>query len=241
MYLRYYFHPILVAAAVIPALALLFLAYRHDRVEKEPVSLLLTLVAFGALSTELAKLMEYLLLLLCDAFYRPDSLGYDLLLYYIVIGGSEEICKYLVLKWRTWRNPDFNYQFDGVIYAIFVSMGFAIAENVGYVIGYGFDVALIRAVTALPGHACFGVFMGCWYGVARRLEGGGDVTGSQACRILAVTTAILLHGTYDFFACREAAGSGTVFIVFIILMFVSSFLMLRKLGSTDRHIQGTKY
>ena len=241
MYLRYYFHPILVAAAVIPALALLVLVYRHDKVEKEPLSMLLMLLLFGAISTELAKLAEYLLILVTDALYSPNSLGYDLLFYYIVIGASEEVSKYLALRWRTWRSPHFNYQFDGVIYAVFVSMGFAIAENIGYVVGYGFEVALIRAVTALPGHACFGVFMGCWYGMARRLEGGGDATGAQACRILALISAVLLHGTYDFFACRESAGSGTVFIVFIVLMFIGAFLMLRKLGREDTHINGTPY
>ena len=239
MYLRYYFHPILVAAAVIPAVALLILVYRHDHIEKEPLPLLLSLLLFGAVSTEIAKLAEYLLLLLSDAFYARDSLGYDLFMYYIIIGCSEEVSKYAMLKWRTWRNPNFNYQFDGIVYAVFVSMGFAIAENIGYVVQYGFDVALIRAVTALPGHACFGVFMGYWYGVARRLEGSRDVSGAQACRILAVLSAVLLHGSYDFFACRDVAGSGTVFIIFILIMFGGAFLMLRRAGNDDLHINGT--
>ena len=42
--------------------------------------------------------------------------------------------------------------------------------------------ALVRAVTAVPGHACFGVFMGIWYGAARRYANEGDFIGERVCR-----------------------------------------------------------
>ena len=49
---------ILIAAAVIPALFLLIQTYRSDRLEKEPLSMLLGLVLCGIIATELATLAE---------------------------------------------------------------------------------------------------------------------------------------------------------------------------------------
>ena len=92
-------------------------------------------------------------------------------MYFGVVAFSEEGAKYFLLKRRTWNSAAFNCQFDGVVYAVFVSLGFALWENISYVLMYGLSTALVRAVTAVPGHACFGVFMGVWYGLAKRLHG----------------------------------------------------------------------
>ena len=43
----YYIDPVLAAAAIIPAVVLLIKVYQADRLEKEPVSLILSLVFFG--------------------------------------------------------------------------------------------------------------------------------------------------------------------------------------------------
>ena len=47
-------HPILIAAAVIPAIALMIRIYRADRLEREPPGLLLGLVLRGVLATVIA-------------------------------------------------------------------------------------------------------------------------------------------------------------------------------------------
>lgn len=89
-----------------------------------------------------------------------SSTAYNVLLYFVVVALSEEGFKYLLLKKRTWYSSEFNCQFDGVVYAVFVALGFALWENISYVLMYGLGTAAVRAVTAVPGHACFGVFMG---------------------------------------------------------------------------------
>ena len=43
-----------------------------------------------------------------------------------------------------WRDPNFNYRFDGIVYAVFVSLGFAAFENISYVVGYGLTTAVAR-------------------------------------------------------------------------------------------------
>ena len=85
---------------------------------------------------------------------------YQIILYFVIVAIAEESSKYFFLKKRTWNNPEFNCQYDGVVYAVFVSLGFALWENINYVLSYGFSTAIVRAITAIPGHACFGVFMG---------------------------------------------------------------------------------
>ena len=156
--LFFYANPVLIAAAVLPAIFLLIQINKADKLDREPPGMILNLVFWGAVSTALAVYTERLGTTVLDALWPEDSLIYRLLMYFIVVGLSEEGFKYLLLKRRTWYSPDFNCQFDGVVYAVCVALGFALWENIGYVVMYGFGTALVRAVTAVPGHACFGVF-----------------------------------------------------------------------------------
>ncbi len=226
----------LIAAAVIPAVWLLVLVYRKDRLEKEPGNLLVALVLFGIVSTFLASATENLGIALLPFVTAPGSLGYNILLYFIVVGLSEEGFKYLVLRFKTWRNPNFNCQFDGVVYAVFVSLGFALWENIGYTISYGFSTALVRAVTAVPGHTCFGVFSGLFYGAAKRYELLGDSARSKRCRIASVLIPMLLHGTYDFVASGEEAVYSIIFIVFVAVLFIASYRLVKVLSQNDRYL-----
>lgn len=79
---------------------------------------------------------------------RNVYLGYFLEAF-VVAGLTEETCKFLFLR-TTWRNPAFDYQFDAIVYAVMVALGFAAFENVKYVYSYGFATGIVRAVTAVP-------------------------------------------------------------------------------------------
>ena len=229
-------HPVLIVAAVVPAAVLLFFIYRADRLEKEPTKLLLLLLGLGLVSTGLAAFAERLGEGILDYFLREDSLTHAILLYFVVVAGAEEGFKYLLLKKATWRSPHFNCQFDGVVYAVFVSLGFALWENLGYVAFYGLATAVVRALTAVPGHACFGVFMGAWYGQAKRRELSGDVAGSATDRRLSLFIPILLHGTYDFVATLPSDNLIWVFVVFVLAMFIAALRKVRKLSRTDDYM-----
>ena len=235
MYLLYG-NPILIAAAVIPAIVLLVQVNKADRLEKEPAPLLISLVIQGIISTALAVFTERLGTALLDSLWDESSLVYRLCMYFIVVGLSEEGFKYLLLKRRTWYSPAFNCQFDGVVYAVCVAMGFALWENIGYVVMYGFGTALVRAVTAVPGHACFGVFMGAFYGMARRYENYGYARASKNCRRLAVVVPMVLHGIYDFIASSEAGDSEWVFLIFVAGLFLVTSRMVKKLSRGDMYI-----
>ncbi len=158
----FYVNPILIAAAVIPAIVLLRFVYKEDRLDKESPGLLLSLVIFGILSTFAAIVTEQIGEAILGILLPQSSTAYNVLLYFVVVALSEEGFKYLLLKKRTWYSSEFNCQFDGIVYAVFVALGFALRENISYVLMYGLGTAAIRAVTAVPGHACFGVFMGAF-------------------------------------------------------------------------------
>ena len=229
-------NPILIAAAVIPAVILLIRVERADRLEKESRGLLMSLVLYGIISTTIATLGERLGIALLDAFFQKESVLYNFLLYFVVVALSEEGAKYVLLKRRTWRNPEFNCQFDGVVYGVFVSLGFALWENIGYVAYYGLTTALVRAVTAVPGHACFGVFMGTWYGLAKRRQGAGDLAGAAKFRRTALIVPMLLHGAYDFLAVTGTDASAWCFLIFVAALFIITWRLVVRLARQDRFI-----
>ena len=133
----FYVNPILIAAAVIPAIVLLRFVYKEDRLDKESPGLLLSLVIFGILSTFAAIVTEQIGEAILGILLPQSSTAYNVLLYFVVVALSEEGFKYLLLKKRTWYSGEFNCQFDGIVYAVFVALGFALWENISYVLMYG--------------------------------------------------------------------------------------------------------
>ena len=233
--------PILIAAAVIPAIILLIRVERADRLEKESRGLLASLVLFGIASTAIASLLERIGMGILDSVFEYESTLYNILLYFGVVAFAEEGAKYVLLKRRTWRNPEFNCQFDGVVYGVFVSLGFALWENIEYVALFGLGTAAIRAVTAVPGHACFGVFMGAWYGMAKRREGAGDLAGAKRMRTRALLIPALLNGFYDFAASSESDSMNLVFFGFVIIMFITAYRLVKHVSANDTYIRNYRF
>ncbi|MBQ9068473.1 MAG: PrsW family intramembrane metalloprotease [Eggerthellaceae bacterium] len=232
---------ILLAAAVVPAVYLLYYVYRADPVEKEPMSLLLRLLALGALSCIPAILLEMLgtniLLNGLPAYSVPTLLIEN----FVVIALSEELCKFIFLRLRTWNNPEFNYVFDGIVYAVFVSLGFAILENIGYVMEFGMGTALVRAFTAIPGHAVFGVFMGCFYGLAKRAEHAGRKGEKTGYLVAALAVPVLCHGFYDFCASIDNGLADLVFFAFLIALMFVAMRLVKHMSRVAHPIHDSAY
>lgn len=224
---------LLIALAILPAILLMIYIYKQDRLEQEPARMIISLATLGVVSTFLAMITETIGMAVLGNMFSESSVVYRLLLYFIVVGLSEEGFKYLVLKIGTWKSPEFNCKFDGVVYAVAVSLGFAVWENIKYVMTYGLTTALVRAVTAVPGHACFGVIMGAWYGLAKRKQQQGWDSASRLARFMAVLLPTIVHGIYDFIATSNA--SSIHFIVFVIIMFVVCFYTVKRQSADDKY------
>ena len=224
---------ILLAAAVIPAIFLMVKVYRLDRLKRESPYMLWSLVRAGIFSSLIALVLERVLSALLDMAVSDSGL-YQILLYFVVVAFSEEGAKFFMLRRNSWNSREFDCQYDGVVYAVFVSLGFALWENISYVMHYGFSTAIIRAATAIPGHTCFGVFMGVFYGVARKYANRGNKEKGNLCQALAVLVPALLHGTYDYIASTQS--STWYFVGFIVIMFALSYMLAIRSSKLDRYI-----
>ena len=119
--------------ALLPAVGLVVYICRKD---KEPPALLAKLLGFGALSCLPAIVVELILSTIIERLnVRNVYLGYFLEAF-VVAGLTEETCKFLFLR-TTWRSPAFDFQFDAIVYAVMVALGFAAFENVKHVYSYG--------------------------------------------------------------------------------------------------------
>ena len=229
---------ILLAAAVLPAAFLLYRVYQMDSIEKEPWSILRKLLLWGALSGIPAALVESLLTGVVQNLLQEGTLLYNFVFGFIVAALVEESFKFFFLYKFTFKNPAFNYRFDGVVYAVFVSMGFAILENILYVFQGGIGVAVTRALLALPLHAACGVYMGIAYGqqkVNSLYKSASFGSVARAC----LPVPILIHGFYD--SCAFSAENYPifllVFVVFVILVFILTLRQLKKASQEDRHVE----
>lgn len=222
-----------ILAAVLPAFYLMRRVNRLDTVEKEPPALLLTLTLLGIAAALVSMVFEALGESLLSAFLDADSPAYAITLAFLVVAVVEEGAKFFFLKRRTWRNPSFNYRFDGIVYAAYLSLGFAAFENIGYVMGYGLTTAIPRALLAIPGHLSFSVFMGLFYGRAKQCENDGDPAGKTKNLIAGYASAVFLHGFYDACAMIGTVLSTLVFLIFVALMFFAVVRLLRRESRTD--------
>jgi len=156
----------LLAIAIAPAAILLFYVYQKDKYEREPLGLLFKIMVFGALACIPAAVLEMLIEPLLMAGTESEASSLWAIFVYAVLGVGlvEEGCKFFVLQRSSWRSPYFSQRFDGIVYAVSASLGFALLENILYVMSSGFSVGIMRALTAVPMHCAFGVFMGLQYG-----------------------------------------------------------------------------
>lgn len=227
---------ILIMAAVIPAVFLMVKVYRSDRLEKESPALLRSLAVAGVLSSLLALVEEKVFSTILGAAVPAGTVLYNVILYFVIVAFSEESSKYIFLRKRTWQNPEFNCQYDGVVYAVFVSLGFALWENISYVMSFGFSTAIVRAITAIPGHACFGVFMGIFYGIAKKYERLGAQGKAKFFSVLSLVIPAFLHGAYDYIATLQQMQSGWYFVIFIAALFTVTFTLVDQVSKGDRFI-----
>lgn len=225
---------ILLSLAIFPVFVLGFYVYSKDKFEKEPLRMLIKAFLFGCLSVVPAIFMESALSASFEAMGGALLPGAIKGFYngYIVAGCSEELCKLLLLSLAVWRSRYFDEYFDGIVYATFVSLGFAGLENIMYVFGQEDFTASIatgtmRAVLSVPGHFLFGVVMGYYFALAKF-----QPENRFGNLVKAFVFPMLLHGTFDaLLMIPEAMGAdGTLLSVAFFVLFIYFDIKLWKIG-----------
>lgn len=229
----------LLGVAVIPVIILLVYIYLKDKNEREPLGLLLKAFFSGALVAVLILLWS--LIEGISGFYLTSFADNSAVLKsFFQAAIPEEGLKFLFLYWLIWKNKEFNEHFDGIVYAVFVSMGFACVENILYVLQGGFGVGIARALLAVPGHFLFAVIMGYFFSRARF-----TLLKRSRLMAMAIICPILAHGLYDticFAIDMYAESDGLAGI--LSLVFIAFDIMLWKMGlraiQTHCHVCGAK-
>lgn len=251
---------LLVLAAILPAVLLCNYVYKKDRVEKEPMSLLLLLFFAGVFSCFPAVVGENILTGLIDGIFNGllkmgftvDVLDipYNAAIYFVGVALVEEGLKWIFLVWITQKNKNFNCLFDGLIYAVFVSLGFAAFENILYVLENGWVNAVMRAILSVPGHMFFAVMMGYYYSrwniTKKAAEAEAELVSLNIIekrvtpefdykrdRIMSILVPVLFHGTYNFCCSMNHWIFTLAFYGFVIFMYVHCFRRIKDMSLED--------
>jgi len=215
---------VLFILSLAPTCAALFYMYIRDKYEKEPVRLLVTGLLFGMLITfPIMQTATYSTLLLP---LNSGRLGDAAFTAFVSSSLVEEAFKFTVLFFLIWFNKNLNEPLDGIVYAVFISLGFAGIENVLYVFNPelgGISTAVLRAVFSVPGHALFGVMMGYYFALAK------FEPNKRAKHLFsAFIGAWLLHGAYNFILMSGMTYWFVVFVPFVLLMWRGGLKKIKR-------------
>ncbi|MCF6365142.1 MAG: PrsW family glutamic-type intramembrane protease [Bacteroidales bacterium] len=221
----------LLAISIAPIILILIYIYRRDKYEKEPRKLLIKTFIFGALTVLPIFFIETWLGNYWNNKYNFPSNQMLTAAYnaFIVAASTEEIFKYSVFILVIWKSKDFNEKFDGIVYAAYISLGFAAIENIMYVLQNGAGTGIMRAFTAVPAHTMFGISMGYFLAWAKFRP-----QKRILYLILSLTVPIVLHGFYDFIIMSQHTVLLLFFIPFLIAMLVMAFKQMKHLSNISR-------
>ncbi len=207
----------LLALATFPGLLITAYIYWRDRHEPEPLYLLVICFIFGVLSTYPAiKLEEFAIYDL--GLTINEDLGVTITFAFVVVAFSEELVKYIFLRYYIYPKDEFCEPMDGIVYAVTISMGFATLENILYVVvraedlEQAYQIAYARMFTAIPAHSVFAMTMGYFVGLAKFHQ-----ERESFLLLCGLGGAILLHGLYDFFIFQRLSSQLTIF-TFVVLI-----------------------
>ncbi len=232
----------MIALSIIPGIILFLIVRKYDSVDKEPAGLLLKLFLFGALTVVSAILIRLYGGRAAEAIFGDrTNAGFLFIDCVILTALVQEGGKFLVLKLITWKNREFNYTFDAVVYSVVVALGFSIFLNIAYAFRFGMDDSLIRIIFSVPGHAINSVFMGYFYGLARFAEGEKDESAVKKYLLEALLIPVALHGVYDLCISADRPAFYVMFAIYAVLMTVICVRQFILLSKNDTLIPGMEY
>ncbi len=207
--------------AILPGLLITWYMYRRDTYQRERPHRLA--ISFGLGMAATLPIIQLEQWAHRHGWYETDSAGLLLFSSFVLVAFNEELVKFLILTLYPYRQPFFNEPLDGIVYAVAIAMGFATLENVLYAYQYGLETILMRAFTAVPGHAAFAVIMGYFIGRSKFAQ-------KKRKRLLAagLLLPVVIHGTYNFLILQEAWDGLVLFAV--PLLAVSIYFAWKLIG-----------
>lgn len=205
-------------AAIAPGLSLLAYFYLKDRYQVEPIRLVMKMFLYGAL-------LVFPVMVLQSELIKELGKGSDFTFSFFMTAGLEEYFKWFLLYHLIYRHAEFDEPYDGIVYAVAISLGYATLENVFYAFlnASSFSALLMRALLPVSGHALFGVVMGYYLGRAKFTPGK-----AQAFLWLSLLLPIIWHGLFDYILL-----TARTYWVWIMIPFMT-YLWIRALWKVDQ-------
>jgi RsiW-degrading membrane proteinase PrsW (M82 family)/GNAT superfamily N-acetyltransferase len=231
----------LIALAIAPGLAICLFIFHRDAYNREPKRNLLFSFFLGACSIITAIVIEGLF-----KEIPPKTISGTAVTAFLVVALTEELGKFLVLRYYAYTRKTFDEPLDGIVYSVMISMGFATLENVLYVtkyagLGQGYQIAFLRMFTAVPAHATFGVLMGYYVGKAKF-----DAVNRNGLLLAGLFWAVLFHGAYDYClflqglpAIKDIISDGFLFVGAIVSFIIGIRLSIKHIRMHRRLSQQT--
>lgn len=220
----------LLEMALAPMVIVCIYIYIRDKYEREPIKLVLTGLLFGIIITAPIVFVEGWI---AKRLHFENQIQEAIGISFLVAALVEEAFKYIVLYFLIWKHREFDEKMDGIVYAVFISLGFAGLENVLYVfhpaLG-GYNTAIARAIFSVPGHGLFGVVMGYYFAL-----GKFEKEKRVKYMVMAFAVPYLLHGVYDLILLSKIPYCMVVFLGFVIYLWRSGFNKIYK------HIQSSPF
>lgn len=234
---------ILLLLSLLPSIVLGIMVYKKDTVEKEPKSLLFKLFIGGIGAVILTIAISFCLNPILPEIDDGSSTRY----LYIAINTFfkvalvEEYSKWFILKKLTWSNKNFNYIYDAIVYAVFVSLGFATIENILYVCSDdgGFSVAILRAILSVPGHAFNGVFMGYYYGMAKQALINNNFKLVKKNLLLSLLIPIVAHFIFDYLLLVSNVILLVIYLIFVVFLYINAFKRINQFSKITDSLEDT--
>ena len=208
-----------------PVFIIALYVYLRDKYEREPILSLLKALLTGIFIVLPIVFIEGLIVQFCSSL---PGLLYPLFKGFFVASITEEGFKFFAFMLFFWRSRNFNERFDGIVYAVYISLGFAAVENIFYVYKGGYEIGLLRALTAVPAHALFGTVMGFHLGNARFYPEKRNIQ-----LLLAFLMPFTWHGLYDFLLMGQKEILIIFFIPVFIYFWINGFRKMKELSVTS--------
>jgi protease PrsW len=213
---------LLVVLAVMPPIAFLLYIHHLDKIEPEPHGLIIKALALGGIAVIPAALVELGLEMI--PVLRMGGLIGAFVKSFVVVAPVEEALKLAVVMIFIWKNKNFNEENDGIVYVGSAAIGFALVENIMYVLQHGVSTGIMRALTAVPLHTFTGVLMGYFVGIARCAPTPADRNRNIWKGFI---TAYVIHGAYDALVFSETAAA-LLMVPLVVVLFIFGFIYLKK-------------
>lgn len=230
---------ILFTLSALPVLILGINIYKKDK-NKETSTILTKLFLGGILSVILVFLIGTILELIFPILNSDfQQLNLFELIIYVFIGIAlvEEFSKWIVTYKISYNSHEFEEIYDVIVYSVFVALGFAFFENLLYVYSNGIGTGILRALLAVPGHVCDGIFMGYYLGLSKLNEVKNDQKSKRRYLIFSILAPTILHGIYDYCLLTGKITFLIVFIIFVIAMYINSIKKVKKISTTNIRIK----